>query len=209
MRRTVAANAAPRQEDGGASSSVAPVSVAALASQLAAFKEAAKANFSSAGRVLAAGAVSFSLDTPAFAKEAARQRASREGSLLAARLFYAGDVSAWHADLGFFGDGGVLLLRDSRRLFPILLRPAASLTGAQAAAREAYLADLRSLFPFTMLVLNTFPITPAVLRWVQTDPLAMRAPKWMRDWLLPPTSFSQSRLARVQLARERTRKSAE
>jgi hypothetical protein len=118
-------------------------------------------------------------------------------------LFYEGDLRKADADLLFYTDGTALLLRDFRRLAPLLVsnNGSVSLTPRKEALKAQFLADLRALVPFSLLAMNTWPITPAILRSTVTGEKSL-----LRRWRaqLLPSSFEDARLLQVQRARRRS-----
>jgi hypothetical protein len=103
------------------------------------------------------------------------------------------------ADLGFHADGVLLLWRDFRRWGPLLFAPETSLTEAQSCRRQKLLADLRALVPFSLLVANTWPLTPGVMRAILGE----------GGWAAPlrtvvvPSAFEEARLRVMRRLRDK------
>jgi hypothetical protein len=131
---------------------------------------------------------------PPCVRAAAAAQAARSALRLYAATFYSGDEQLAASDARYYTDGFALLARDARRAGPLLFATA-SVSPVAGARRGALLADLRALFPFAFLVLNTFPLTPAVLR-------PLRETAWLKAdaWLLP-SSFTEARQLRLRRAR--------
>ena len=156
------------------------------------------ANSALAGRLLSSCALCAVVGVPSSLQAEARRDASANGLSLLASLCYSGDESAAANDLLFYTDGTVSLLRDCRRL-PLLLKAEDSLSEKERAQRSQVFEDVVALFPFTILVLNTFPFTPSVKRWID----GQAVPPMLKPLVAAPSAFSDARLARVQMARRR------
>jgi hypothetical protein len=137
------------------------------------------------------------LGVPEEIKSPESKRARVESRALFAALLYSGDESAMLRDLTFYTDGFLLLARDGRRVAPLLLKQ--HLSAGEERTKEAFLADLRALIPFTVLILNSFPFTPAVLRWSEST----AAPAFLKPMFASPTAFSDKRLKRYALAKQK------
>lgn len=156
-----------------------------------------------ARRAASCAAVGVALNVPPSVGAEARGEAALCARQLTANLFYEGDLRKADADLLFYTDGTALLLRDFRRLAPLLVsnNGSVSLTPRKEALKAQFLADLRALVPFSLLAMNTWPITPAILRSTVTGEKSL-----LRRWRaqLLPSSFEDARLLQVQRARRRS-----
>ena len=117
-------------------------------------------------------------------------------------VFYEGDSARCAEDNAFYVDGTALVARDFGRKGHLLLRlqgeqrsDAEASSSGEAAVREQLQQDAWSLLFFSMLAMNTFPFTPAVIGW-----LLQHAPWLPRRWLLP-SQFEQRRLDGLRRAR--------
>lgn len=115
-------------------------------------------------------------------------------------------------DNAFYSDGATLVMRDfSRRgylllpqLYPSLKNAARNEQGGILASgsmyeeekRQQLQRDVWSLFWFSFLAMNTFPLTPAVVTW-----LLKNAPWLPRHWILP-SQFEQERLDQFRRVRD-------
>jgi len=160
-----------------------------LADRAAAVRAKVQNGFALAGRASAAAVLSSLPDVP----PRLRPQAGREARTHSAALLYDGDAERMDADLRFYGDGFTLLARDMARDGHLLFRAKAELTPRELAARQRIAADARSLLPFSLLVMNTFPFTMAML-----EPALKRG--LPREWVLP-SAFEESRLRSVHRAR--------
>jgi hypothetical protein len=129
----------------------------------------------------------------------ARHQSWHTARALLADSFYAGDVALVDADLGFHADGVTLLWRDVRRWGYLLFASEASLTEAQSSRRQKLLADVRALVPFSLLVANTWPLTPGVMRAILGE----------GGWAAPlravvvPSAFEEARLRVMRRLRDK------
>lgn len=115
-------------------------------------------------------------------------------------VFYEGDSARCAEDNAFYVDGTALVARDFGRRGHLLLpgeqqSDVPSSSPGEAAVREQLRQDAWSLLFFSMLAMNTFPFTPAVIGW-----LLQHAPWLPRRWLLP-SQFEQRRLDGLRRAR--------
>ena len=105
-------------------------------------------------------------------------------------------------DERFYADGVALLSRDFKRAIPFLLSRDASLTARERHLRDRVLLDLRALLPFSMLVVNTFPLSQFfVKKAVETPWLNAEA------WLLP-SSFAVRSLELMRRVRRKKLRAA-
>lgn len=105
------------------------------------------------------------------------------------------------ADLSFYSDGFPVLARDLVRDAPLVLVPPGALPAGMLARRRRAQADMLSLLPFAFIIVNTFPMTTALL-----PPLMERVP---RRWLLPSAFEEARRKAMRRLRRHRGRAAAQ
>ena len=155
-----------------------------------------------ARRAASCAAVGVALNVPHSVGAEARGEAAVCARQLTANLFYEGDLHTADADLLFYTDGTALLLRDFSRLAPLLVsNNSNSLPPRKEALKAQFLTDLRALVPFSLLAMNTWPITPAILRSTVTGEKSL-----LRRWRaqLLPSSFEDARLLQVQRARRRS-----
>ena len=142
---------------------------------------------------LVASAMSYSSDAPPWAKSASAAALAASSEELALRVFYNGEKEKLDADMSFYVDGFSLLARDLARGAPLVMQPAEDLSQRSANLRASAQADILSLVPFSLLVMNTFPITLSVLK-----PMLGKVP---RQWLMP-SSFEESRLVPMRRLRQ-------
>ena len=156
-----------------------------------------KHSFALAGRASAAALVANMLgDVP----PGVRAQAGRETRAHLADLMYGGDAERMDADMRFHRDGFTLLARDLTKDGHLLFRSEADLTSRQLAVRRRIQGDSRALLPFLLLVMNTFPLTMAIL-----EPLLQRG--LPRHWVLP-SCFEDSRLRLIERARKLSTRNA-
>ena len=161
-------------------------------------RDSVKAGFSLAGRASAAALVANMLgDVP----QSLRAQASRETRAHLAALMYGGDAERMDADMRFHRDGFTLLARDLTKDGHLIFRAETDLSPRQLAVRRRIQGDSRALLPFLLLVMNTFPLTMAML-----EPLLQRG--LPRHWVLP-SCFEDSRLRLIERARRRSKRTAE
>ena len=104
------------------------------------------------------------------------------------------------ADMRFHRDGFTLLARDVARDGHLLFRAEAELTPRELSVRKRIQGDARALLPFLLLVMNTFPLTMAIL-----EPALQRG--LPRHWVLP-SCFEDSRLRLIERARKLSTRTA-
>ena len=129
-----------------------------------------------------------------------REQAGRETRAHLAALMYGGDEERMDADMRFHRDGFALLARDVSKDGHLLFRSDAELSPRQLALKKRIQGDSRALLPFMLLVMNTFPLTMAIL-----EPALQRG--LPRHWVLP-SCFEDSRLRLMERARKRGSRSA-
>jgi hypothetical protein len=184
-------------------------------------REGTRSNFALVGRASCGALVAVMPGVPEPMRRGAGADARRNGAALLCGVAYGGEAEKMDADLRFWRDGFALLIRDTLRHAPTLLSsapltprcgPCAHASAAsihclcvtrgatavsyrrQQAARERFQNDVRAFVPFSLLLVNTFPLTMPLL-----EPVLKKG--WLpRHWLLP-SAFEQERLRTVERAR--------
>ena len=145
--------------------------------------------------------VGYSLGMPESVASEARQDAALLSRTLLANVFYAGSLSLADTDIVFHTDGLALLVRDLRRWGGLLLQPDAGLSRRALERKQLLLADIRALLPFSLIVANTFPMTPVMLRGA-----VLGETSWLRGLRkgVLPSAWEEARLQLVAKARQRS-----
>jgi hypothetical protein len=158
----------------------------------------ARGHFTLGLRAASCAAVGYSLGVPHSVRTDHRRTSVVLARTLIANLFYEGDLERGDADIMWSTDGAVLLWRDARRWGGLLLRPDTELSPWEVDRRSQLLADIRALIPFSLLVANTWPLTPGVLRAT-----LLKDDSWLRGFrgAVLPSSWEETRLKMVQRAR--------
>ena len=169
------------------------------AAWLRGLRDGARSNLALAGRAGTCALAASLPDAPGALRAAAAADARGHAATLMRTALYGGDGARMDADLRFYGDGFALLARDLSRDGGLLLATQ-PLTPREAAARARVLADVRALLPFSLLLMNTFPFTHAMLTPLVTPGKLWVLPAVPRRWL-HPSAFDPERLGVVARAR--------
>lgn len=150
--------------------------------------------------------VGYSLGVPDSVAADARHDASLLARSLVANLFYEGSLARADTDMMYHTDGLALLARDLRRWGRLLLQPDERLSKRALERKQLLLADIRALLPFSLIVANTFPLTPSLMRGaVLGDESWFRG---LRNAILP-SAWEEARLQLVAKARQRSERQRE
>jgi hypothetical protein len=144
--------------------------------------------------------VGYSLGVPEGVAAEARHDAAKLSRTLVADLFYEGSLARADTDMVFYTDGLALLARDLRRWGGLLFQRDAALSPRALERKQLLLADMRAMLPFSLIVANTFPLTPSLLRRAVLGEDSLL--KGMRSAILP-SAWEEARLQLVAKARQR------